>query len=311
MIIQLLLMAAGLGLLTFGADWLVQGAGTLARRLNISALVIGLTVVAFGTSAPELVVSLQAAWQNSADVAIGNVIGSNISNILLVLGVAALLRPVPVHKGLFRLDIPALLGSSVLLMAVFADTTLTRPDSLLLLAGTVLFFWIRISCNQKISAPPLVSVEQHLPRDTSLPKSILLTLTGLAMLLIGANLLIDSALEVAGFMGWDEGITGLLLIAIGTSLPELAASVAASLRRESDMLVGGIVGSNIFNTLIIPGISFLLFPGSAPTIDFANLWIMLGAGALLIPLMLTGAHLNRTEGGILVLCYLGYVWFLL
>ncbi len=309
MIIDILILLAGLLLLTWGAEWLVKGGSNLARRTGLSPMVIGLTIIAIGTSSPELVVSVQAAYTGSGSIAMGNVIGSNICNLLLILGVAALVRPLPVSKSLFRLDLPALLVSSAILMVLFTDFALNRWESGILIVITFLYFWLSLYLLKQKQEPESAVQEEWL--SMSLQKSIPITLAGLVFLLLGSDLLLQGARSVAAELSWDEGITGLLLVAFGTSLPELAAGIAASLRKQATLLIGTVVGSNIFNTMIIPGLSFLLFPGPAPEIGFINLWLMLLAALLLLPLMLTGGRLSRTEGLLLTACYLGYVLFLI
>lgn len=309
MFIDLIFLIIGLLLLTWGADWLVKGGTSLARRIRISPLTIGLTVVAIGTSSPELVVSLQAAHEGSGSIAIGNVIGSNICNILLILGVAAMISPLPVKKSLFRLDLPALLISSVILMIVFRDLALNRLESGLLIIFTAVYFWLTLYLLRHQAEHHEIQPEDWILMN--LRKSIPITIIGLALLLFGADLLLQGARSMAVEFGWDEGVTGLLLVALGTSLPELAAGVASSIRKQTTLLIGTVIGSNIFNTLIIPGISFLIFPGSAELVTFINLWIMLAAGLLLLPLMFSYGRLSRLEGLLLTSCYLGYLVYLM
>ncbi len=309
MLIDLLYLLIGLLLLTWGAEWLVKGGTNLARRIGVSTLTIGLTIVAIGTSSPELVVSVQAAYEGSGDIAMGNVVGSNICNLLLILGVAALVYPLAVQRSLFRLDLPALLISSGILMILFRDLSLSRMESAALIFFTGLYFWLTLYVlRHKME-------EKYSPDEEwvlmNLRKSIPMTLIGLALLIFGADLLLEGTRSIASELNWDDGITGLLLVALGTSLPELAAGVAASLRKEVGMLIGAVIGSNIFNTMIIPGFSFFLYPGDAGNVTFINLWIMLGAGLLLLPLMFTGGRLSRWEGLLLFSCYIGYMIFLI
>lgn len=271
-------------------------------------MIIGMTIVAVGTSSPELVVSLKAAFEGSGSIAMGNVVGSNICNILLILGVAALIRPLPVQRAAFRVDLPALLVSSILLMIVFFDLELTRAESSILIAGTIIYFILSLRIQQSEAQQKSESDEWVLMKTW---KSLFYILFGSGGLLLGAHWLVESAQSLAEIAGWDEGIAGLFLVALGTSLPELAAAIAASIRSQGTLLLGSIVGSNIFNTLIIPGISFVIFPGTAPFIDFFNMWIMLGATILLIPLMFTGGRLSRFEGGFLSIAYLIYIYFLM
>lgn len=273
-------------------------------------MVIGLTVVAIGTSAPELVVSMRAAFGGSGSIAMGNVIGSNICNILLVLGCASIIRPLPVQRDHFRFDIPALLISSALLMIVFYDLSLSRIESLILIAGTISFFWISLYLQKQIE-PTTDTYDKDSWILLPAWKSFFFVFLGLGLLLLGAHWLVNSAQSIAALLGWDEGIAGLLIVALGTSLPELAACIAASIRKESNLLIGSIIGSNIFNVMVIPGLSFLFFPGAAPDIDYINLWIMLFTVVLLVPLMLTGGKLSRPEGVLLSALYLSYVFFLL
>ncbi len=308
MISEIFFLVAGLFLLGIGADWLVKGGSSTARRFKISPMIIGMTIVAVGTSSPELVVSLKAAFEGSGSIAMGNVVGSNICNILLILGVAALIRPLPVQRAAFRVDLPALLVSSILLMIVFFDLELTRAESFVLIAATIVYFILSLRIQQSEAQHKSESGEWILMKTW---KSLFYILFGLGGLLLGAHWLVESAQSLAEIAGWDEGIAGLFLVALGTSLPELAAAIAASIRSQGTLLLGSIVGSNIFNTLVIPGISFLIFPGAAPFIDIFNMWIMLGVTILLIPLMFTGGRLSRFEGGFLSIAYLIYIYFLM
>ncbi|MFA6815324.1 MAG: calcium/sodium antiporter [Lentisphaeria bacterium] len=298
---------AGLVLLYYGADYLVKGGVGLACKLHISSLVIGLTLVAFGTSAPELVVSCHAALNNLGDISIGNVVGSNICNIALILGLCALITPLSVNPRLFRLDVPLLIGSA-LLAAIFHFFTqgINRWQSTIFLTGVIVYTsWSILKsrhCQEEESAAPPP------PRIWF---SLLLTAAGLLALIIGARLFTDSAVYFARRSGIPEAVIGLTLIAIGTSLPELATSVVAACKGEKDIAIGNVVGSNIFNILAILGIAPLLRPLSAPGISIIDFACMLFLSILLLPIMLTGRRISRGEGAVLLGSYGTYLTYLI
>lgn len=298
---------AGLGLLYYGADYLVKGGLGLARRLRISSLVIGLTLVAFGTSAPELVVSCHAALNNLGDIAIGNVVGSNICNIALILGLCALITPLSVNPRLFRLDLPLLIASA-LLAAIFHFYTrgINRWQGAIFLAGVVAYTTWNI-----LKSRHSHEEERAAPLPPRIWLSLLLTGGGLLALIIGARLFTDSSVYFARLLHLPEAIIGLTLIALGTSLPELATSVVAACKGEKDIAIGNVVGSNIFNILSILGIAPLLKPLSASGIRMLDFACMLLLSILLLLVMLTGRRISRGEGAVLLSSYAAYLAYLI
>lgn len=308
MTLQLSLIVLGLLVLTFGADFLVRGAGSVALRFGVTPLVVGLTVVAFGTSAPELVVSLKAAYVGQGDIAAGNVIGSNIFNIAVILGLAAMISPMRVQLQLLKFDAPIMLLTAGLLLGVFWDRRVERWEGILLFAGIIAYVAFNVIASRKQHTPAIdAEYEEGMPHRTkSAWVDILLILGGLAMLVGGSRLLVDNAVALARGLGVSEAIIGLTIIAAGTSMPELATSVVASFKKEADIAIGNIVGSNIFNVLAIVGISGSVIPFSAPGIQSIDLWIMLGLSLVLVPLLMTGNRLARWEGAALFATFIAY-----
>jgi len=327
-----LLLVAGFFPLVKGSDWLVDGAGTLARRLGVSPLVIGLTIVAFGTSMPELVVNIFSAAQGSSDLALGNVLGSNIFNILLILGLSALVYPLEVKNSTTWIEIPLTLLSALVLFVLSCDQLLgglslaaipelaaktsahdylgilNRQDGLILLGFFFVFLAYTISSALKGS-----ETEALEEKDFSLKKSILLIGLGLIGLVLGAKLIVDGAVQLARQLGLSERIIGLTIVAIGTSLPELATSVAAARKKNTDIAVGNLVGSNIFNALFILGVSSLITGLPVSASSFPDLIINIFCTLLLLFFVFfpKGRKISRLEGGIFVLLYCAYTAYLL
>lgn len=307
----------GLVLLVGGAEALVKSASNLAATAGISPLVIGLTVVAFGTSAPELVVSLQAGLSNQPDIALGNVVGSNICNVLLILGLSALIMPLVVAQQLIRLDVPIMIGASGLVMLFGWDGRIGRSDGIVLFLGGI-GYTLFLLYQSRLEKNPIVQDEyaQFGTRSLSLKEAGLngaLLLGGLAMLIGGSHLLINSAVTIATLLGASQLIIGLTVVAIGTSLPELATSVTASLRGESDIAVGNVVGSNIFNILVVLGLSSAVSPAGiavSPAAISFDIPIMLAVAVLCLPICFTGNKISRKEGGLLLAYYLLYAGYL-
>ena len=258
----------GLGLLGLylGAEWLVKGAARAARRLGMSPLVVGLTVVAFGSSAPELLVGVVASVQDRSDVVLGNVVGSNILNIALILGVAALVRPLRVGMRLLAREVPLMVGVSVAVALMAVDGSLGRPDAVILLGGFTVFLAYVTRAAEAESAEVAAEYVQHeetergRPEDTSLGRDLLLVGVGLVALILGAHLLVTSAVFFARLAGVSEVVIGLTVVAVGTSLPELATCAVAAHRNEADIALGNAVGSNLFNLLSILGVSAAIRP---------------------------------------------------
>ena len=313
--VHLLLLAAGFTLLVKGADFLVEGSSSLAKKLRVSEIVIGLTVVAFGTSAPELAINVIAAARGSVDIAFGNIVGSNLINILVILGISGLIFPLKVQKNTVWKEIPFLLFSSVLVFLLANDSllwgrtesVLSRIDSLILLSGFAFFsiYVFMISRVRADSAPEI--------RTRSVRASVLLSLTGLAALLIGGKLAVDSAVSLARTFGISEHIIAVTVIALGTSLPELFTSAVAAFKRRIDLAIGNIVGSCIFNALLVLGLTGLIRPMQySYTLNLDMLFLLLASGLLFLA-MFTGRRrvLDRWESGVFLVIYAAYLFMLL
>ncbi|MCC6202473.1 MAG: calcium/sodium antiporter [Gammaproteobacteria bacterium] len=308
MLPALLLCAMGLVLLTFGAELLVRGGVNLGLRLGLSPLVAGLTIVAFGTSMPELAVSLNAALQGSTDVSVGNVVGSNIANIGLILGLAAVIRPMHINVRLIRVDVPLMIAVSVLFCLLMFDGELSRVDGLLLFAGIIAFTTFSVLSARRARASEQSLPEHELPQPTG---GVLwnagLVAAGLAALIFGARQLVDGAVDLARLAGVSEATIGLTIVAVGTSLPELATSVVAALKRMGDIAIGNIVGSNICNILCILGVSASIVPLPRGAISWFDLGVMVLFALTVLPFVRSRFTLQRWEGGLLLLGYGAYV----
>jgi len=314
-----LFLVLGLILLVIGAEMLVRGASRLALRLGISPLVIGLTVVAFGTSSPEMAVSIGAGLAGQADIAMGNIVGSNIFNVLLILGLSALIVPLVVSQQLVRLDVPIMIGASILLLVMAFDGRISRFDGLLLTAGVIAYTVFAIRQGRKESAEVQAEYEQEYGAGKQtwldrLPVQIALIAAGLALLVLGANWLVDGAVAIARMFGVSELIIGLTIVAAGTSMPELATSVVAALRGERDIAVGNIVGSNIFNILSIAGVASLVTPGGlevAASLLRFDLLVMIAVAVACLPIFTAGHRIERCHGALFVGYYVAYVVYLI
>ena len=311
-----LLLAGGLILLIFASNWLVDGASSIARRFNISDIVIGLTVVAFGTSSPELTVNLIASFNGNTDLAIGNILGSNIFNILVILGVTAMVLPVTVKNNTVWKEIPfsllAILTMAVLANDIFIDgaskNEISRIDGLVLL-GFFSIFMAYTFILAKQSGPLREAEEVKL----SVPKSILFVLMGLVGLFLGGRFLVNGAVDIARSIGLSESVIGLTIVAAGTSLPELATSITAALKKKSDIAIGNVVGSNIFNIYMVLGVSATIRP--LPFNETANFDIMTTIVATLLMFgfvfLRKGRRIDRVEGLFLFSVYIAYTVYLL
>ena len=309
MIVDLLLIAGGLGLLVLGGDALVRGAVALSLRLGITPLVVGLTVVAFGTSAPEMLVSLMAALSGSTDIALGNVVGSNIANVLVILGATALVAPVDPRGHDLRESWMMMIAASVMIIVLALMGPLGWGQGLILLLALVLVLWRQIATARPEDATDLGTADVGgMP-----PAKIAMWLAiGLVALPVGAQLLVSGATSIARAYGVSEAVIGLTLVAVGTSLPEMAASVASAIKGRADMALGNVVGSNIFNLLSILGVTALIAPLPVPAqmVRF-DLWVMLAAALLLGPFLFRGIRIGRRIGAALLAAYAAYVWVLL
>ena len=308
MIGAILFFLLGLIMLLGGADVLVRGATSLGLRLGVTPLVAGLTIVAFGTSSPELVIGIDAALAGLGDVAIGGAVGSNICNIALVLGVAAIIRPIDIHSQLVRQDIPIMLGCSVLLVLLLIDRDISRFDGAVLASGVVAYTWYSI----RVARREQEDIQREFSQgviDNRLPwfVEILLVFTGLALLIGGGVIVVDNAVSIAHALSIPPAIIALTVIAVGTSLPELATAGIASWRRQGDIAIGNAVGSNIFNILAIVGVSATIMPLGMGAVDWTDMLAMIAVSLILIPLVLSKRRLERWEGFLLVVVYCIYL----
>lgn len=315
----LILFVVGLALLIGGAEVLVRGATRLAAAVGISPLVIGLTVVAFGTSSPELAVTIQSAWTGQSELALGNIVGSNICNVLLILGFSALITPLMVAQKLIRLDVPLMIGLSFLILFLGWDGQIGRLDGALLFVGIIIYTVWSIQQSRKESRQVREEYAQEF--STGCRESggylfirVVQIVGGLVMLTVGSGWLVDGAIALARTWGVSELIIGLTIIAVGTSLPELAASVVASLRGERDIAVGNVVGSNIFNLLSVLGLTSLVSPNGVqvpPAALAFDIPVMIATAVACLPIFLNGHKIARWEGGLLFGYYLAYTFYLI
>lgn len=303
-------LSAGLVMLFLGGEGLIRGSASLSLRIGISPLVVGLTVVAFGTSSPELLVSLKAAAGGNSTIALGNVIGSNIANIALILGIAALIRPLQVHANVIKREIPIMIGASVLLILFLLNGTLGLAEGLifiiLLIAYTVISIIISLKENKEIEN----EFEEGLKSKLNIPLSVLFIVFGFALLFFGADLFLKGAVALAKILNVSDAIIGLTVVAVGTSLPELFTSIVATIRNKSDIAVGNAVGSNIFNILSILGISAIIVPIKSEEMSYLDFGVMLAAALILLPLSYTGFRINRLEGALLLVGYSVYLYII-
>lgn len=318
MMVHLGWLIGGLALLSFGADWLVRGASELALKSGLRPLVIGLTVVAFGTSAPELIVSLKANLDpdTTADIAVGNVVGSNICNIALMLGLAALMRPFVVASQVVRRELPILLVVTGGFIFMIWNGLISRWEGIGMVIAIVLYVVTSIRISREHRGDP---AEQDIPEEAlagasdhsmkAMLKSVGWVLLGLGGLLFGADRLVGSGVILAKQMAVPEVVIGLTLVALGTSLPELATTIAAVRRKQMDLIAGNIIGSNLFNILAVMGITAAVKPIEAESMNPVNLWVMGGVTLILVPFLAWGRKINRIEGGVLIVGYLSYcIW---
>jgi cation:H+ antiporter len=314
---SLVLFAVGLAALVAGASLLVRGASKLAISAGVSPLVVGLTVVAFGTGAPEAAVSLGAAFHGSSDIAVGNVVGSNIFNVLLILGASAVIAPLTIHRQLVRQEVPIMIGASLLLAVMALDGRISRVDAALLVLILVAYTFFVIVQARRTGIATSADLE-GLPKasrwDRHWTVQALLVVAGLALLVLGADWLVEAATAFARALGVPDLVIGLTIVAAGTSLPEVATSIVATLRGERDLAVGNAVGSNIFNILGCLGLSGLVAPGGlsvAPPLLAFDIWVMLAAAVACFPVFLTGRVIERWEGMLFLAYYVAYTVYLI
>lgn len=307
-----LLLIVGLLILGFGAELLVSGSSRLSMRLGISPLIVGLTVVAFGTSAPELAVSIVSALSDHSSLALANVIGSNIANIGLILGITAFICPIKIEVQLVRQEIPLVIVSGIALGLMLLDQELSLLDGIILSSGLIAYlsfsYWQarKEKSRAEIDLAPLM-IRKELG---TLPVHLLLICVGLFLLIMGSRLFVNNAVEIARLIGVSEAVIGLTLIAIGTSVPELATATLAALRKQSDIAVGNIIGSNIFNILCVLGLTALFSVLQIGTLSVFDFTVMLVFALVLLPLAKSGLTLSRKEGLGLLIAYAGYLTYL-
>lgn len=314
--LTIVLVIIGFALLIKGAGFLVEGASSIGRRLKISDLVIGLTVVAFGTSAPELFVNVIASIKGQAGIAIGNIVGSNIANILLIVGISSIIFPLSVGKGTVWKEIPLSLLAALLLGVLANDhlidkmgfSELTRIDGLVFLSFFIIFIYYSVSI-----AGDIQGMSEHVPsKEHGVARSVLLIVGGLLALLLGGKWIVDGAAYMASALGVRQSLVGLTIVAVGTSLPELATSAVAAHKRNVEIAVGNVVGSCIFNVFFVLGVSSVIRPIPFDTKNDIDLAVMVFANLLLFTYMFTGKRrlLDRWEGFVFVVLYAGYIAFL-
>ena len=317
MLISALEIAAGLVMLIWGADRFVHGAAAAARNFGVSPLLIGLTIVAFATSAPEILVSAVAAGRGEGELAIGNAIGSNICNIGLVLGTVALIRPIELKSATLRREMPALLAVTLLTVSLFLDSHLSRVDGLVMLIGLVIvIIWLaKLGMRSAANDPMKGDFEAEIPENVNMKMAIFWFLVGIGTLLLGAELLVDGAIDVAVTLGVSQVVIGITLVALGTSLPELAVSAVSALKKEYGLAIGNIVGSNIFNLLAVIGVASAIDPHTPPpSVLSLHIFVMVAFTLVLYAMTYDDndkSKLSRIEGGALLSFYIGYFGYVL
>ena len=310
-LIQIAMGILGGVMLYYGAEFLVKGGVSIALKFKISPLVIGLTLVAFATSAPELAVSVGATFNGHGDVAMGNVVGSNICNIALILGLSALIAPLPVNRKLLKLDMPLMMGASLLLALFYLlNNGVNRWQGAIFFAGIIAYTVWSIYASRKEGVSEDDGGDEVEIKEVKTWLSILLVAGGLLILVYGAKFFVGCATFVAAKLGVPEAVIALTVVAFGTSLPELATSIVAALKKEQDIAIGNVVGSNIFNILCIMGVTPVLKPVTAAGISLLDMGVMLGISLLLWGMMIFGKKITRAEGALLLLVNFVYVGYL-
>lgn len=311
-IVSVVFLVLGFWGLIKGADMFVDGASQIAARLKVPLIVIGLTVVAFGTSAPEAAISITSAFQNNAGIAVGNVIGSNIMNILLILGISSVICKLPVKKTTLRYEIPfVILITAVLLLLGVLENSLGRMDGFIfiLLFAVFMIYLIKLS---KSGDNSLMDDVPEIDENASVPKMLLIVLLGLVMIVLGSDFTVGGATRIAEAIGIEDRIIGLTVVAFGTSLPELVTCIQAARKKKADIAIGNIIGSNIFNILFVVGISALVSPSPIAFADnfIADSVVAIAAAAILLLSVLKNKRISRLGGAIMLVCYAGYFTYL-
>jgi cation:H+ antiporter len=317
MFVNIIEIVGGLALLIWGADRFVHAAAAGARTLGVPPLMIGLTIVAFATSSPEILVSVIAALRGEPGLAFGNAIGSNIVNIGLVLGCTAMLKPIQLRSATLRREMPALLAVSLLTVSLFLDTFLSRIDGLVMLTGLVIvMIWLaRLGMRSAANDPLIGDYEAEIPKHVSMKTAAIWFVIGLGTLLVGAFLLVEGAIDVARILGVSEVVIGITLVALGTSLPELAVSIVSVMKNEHGLAIGNIVGSNIFNLLAVIGIAATIAPAAvAPSVLSLHIFVMVAFTLVLFAMTYDydgKSELSRLEGFALLVAYISYISYVM
>ncbi|MDX9885956.1 calcium/sodium antiporter [Thauera sp.] len=318
MLEQVLMFVLGLVTLVIGADVMVRGASRLAVSFGVSPLVVGLTVVAFGTSAPEMAVSVGSALAGTPDLAIGNVVGSNIANVLLILGISALITPLLVDEQIIRQEIPIMIGASALLVVMALDGNIGLLESIVLFALVITYTVFLVIQSRRASKAVQDEFETEIPTstwDSHWAVQVALIVVGLVMLVVGADWLVDAAVAFARAFGVSDLVIGLTVVAVGTSMPEIATSIVAAMRGQRDIAVGNVVGSNVFNILAVLGAAGIASGVGLPVSEAArnfDLWVMLAVAFACLPIMITGREIARWEGVVFLAYYMAYTaWLVL
>lgn len=303
---QVLLLIFGIVVVLKSADWLTNGAVGLATKLGISQIVIGLTIVAIGTSMPEFFVSIVSAIKETPDLAVGNIVGSNIFNVLLIVGVAATVAPIAIQRATVRRDIPIAIVASIMLTFMMLDDNISRIDALILFAAFIAFIWITLRNSKNDTNEKDASTEKVIPTW----KSVLFIIFGLVGLVLGSNIFVDNASSLAHGWGISDAIIGLTIVAGGTSLPELATSAVAARKGDSGIAIGNVLGSNVFNILMILGLTGIISPMHIQNITYIDMAVMVISMALFWLFSFTKLRVERWEGCVLIACFLGYITWL-
>ena len=303
---QVLLLIFGIVVVLKSADWLTNGAVGLATKLGISQIVIGLTIVAIGTSMPEFFVSIVSAIKGTPDLAVGNIVGSNIFNVLLIVGVAATVAPIAIQRATARRDIPIAIVASIMLTFMMLDDNISRIDALILFAAFIAFIWITLRNSKNDANEKDASTEKVIPTW----KSVLFIIFGLVGLVLGSNIFVDNASSLAHGWGISDAVIGLTIVAGGTSLPELATSAVAARKGDSGIAIGNVLGSNVFNILMILGLTGIISPMHIQNITYIDMAVMVISMALFWLFSFTKLRVERWEGCVLIACFLGYITWL-
>lgn len=303
---QVLLLIFGIVVVLKSADWLTNGAVGLATKLGISQIVIGLTIVAIGTSMPEFFVSIVSAIKGTPDLAVGNIVGSNIFNVLLIVGVAATVAPIAIQRATVRRDIPIAIVASIMLTFMMLDDNISRTDALILFAAFIAFIWITLRNSKNDANEKDASTEKVIPTW----KSVLFIIFGLVGLVLGSNIFVDNASSLAHGLGISDAVIGLTIVAGGTSLPELATSAVAARKGDSGIAIGNVLGSNVFNILMILGLTGIISPMHIQNITYIDMAVMVISMALFWLFSFTKLRVERWEGCVLIACFLGYITWL-